>query len=312
VATSLAVAVVVARWLFRRPPVAYERGRRVVVTGAASGIGRAVAVALAQKGWVVFAVDVNASALEELKRECGPQVQPCVVSVGDNAQVEKLAKELGKDGGGLDALVNVAGILPVGPAASQSDEEMVQVMQINALGLMRMCREMLPLLLRVGAPNKPARIVNVTSVSGKVAWPWAGCYAASKGAAEMFTDGLRRESKVCKLPLIVCTVAPGAVLTPLAASHLDKKKKWLAARESNPFIEGCLASVRRQEDLLKQGSTAEMVSVTPEYVCASIMHALESATPKARYVVMHALFAPLYYLPLVLPEWLGDRLMEIA
>jgi len=285
------------------------RGRRVLLTGAGSGIGKVIAQKLAAKGWVVFALDVNAQALEALRQEVGPGIRPLVCSVANDAQVKAAVGEVAKDGGSLHALVNVAGIAQVGAAADQSEEEMLLVMQINALGTMRMCRECVPLLLR---SRDGGHVVNVTSSNGKVAWPWSGCYAAAKGAVELFSDSVRREAVICDLPLRVSVVAPGAVLTPLLDAYTDKIVKWTDDHTASAFYKGCRSSAMLQLTMKQNGWSAGIVAVTAEAVADTVIGALEAYRPKARYVVMHPLFAIMYYIPSYLPARWGDWFLKFV
>ena len=303
------VSVQLLRIGYHRAHRRTERGRRVLCTGAGSGIGKQVATILASKGWVVFALDVNAAALESLRQECGPSIRPVVCSIADDKQVKAAASEVGKDGGSLHALVNVAGISQVGAAASQREEDMMLVMQINGLGAMRLTRECIPLLLR---SSDGGNVVNVTSTGGTVAWPWSGTYSSAKAAVEMFSDGLRREAYICGLPLRVTVVAPGAVLTPLLDAFTDKQVQWAEANKNSPFYAGCRRSAMLQKDLKDKGVSASAVGVSARQVAEAVVDALEAHDPPARVLVMHPLFAPMYYLPRWLPARWGDWLLSLV
>ena len=123
---------------------------------------------------------------------------------------------------------------------------------------------------------------------------------------EMFTDSVRREAATCRLPLRISTVAPGAVLTPLLDAFTDKMLQWCATHQSSPFVAGCAATANTQAALKARGLSAAIIGVTADKVADSVIEAIEAYQPKARYVVLHPFFAPMYYLPLILPEAWGD------
>jgi hypothetical protein len=125
-------------------------------------------------------------------------------------------------------------------------------------------------------------ICNVTSVGGKVSWPWSGCYSASKAAVELFTDSVRREAKVSGLPLRVSTVAPGPVITPLLHAFTEKMANWCDTHKSSPFHSGCAVSADRQVQLKAKGFSADAFSSTSDQVADAVVHALEACVTAPR------------------------------
>jgi len=260
---------------------------------------------LAAKGWIVYALDINEQAVNGLAAEVGAAIRPVACSIADKDQVKAAVGAIAQRETKLDALVNVAGMLGIGAAGWQTEEELMLMFQVNAMGTIRLCRDCLPLLLKA---ERGASIVNVTSIGGKVAWPWTGCYSAAKGAIELFTDGLRREAYMAGLNLRVSVVAPGAVTTPLAASFPAKMKKHVETTTDSPFharMAGMIAFLSNNQQL------DYLVSLAPGTVADAIVDVLEAHAPAARYVVMHPLFAPIYYLPLYLPAGLGDLFVKM-
>jgi NAD(P)-dependent dehydrogenase (short-subunit alcohol dehydrogenase family) len=165
--------------------------RTVFVTGASTGIGRATALELARRGWAVLA---------GLRRpaELGPGITPVELDVTSPAQVAALR------GRPLDALVNNAGIAVTGPLEYLPLEELREQLEVNTVGQLAVIQACLPALRAARG-----RIVNVSSVSGRIAFPTYGPYAASKFALEALSDSLRRELRGSGVDVVV--VQPGGV-----------------------------------------------------------------------------------------------------
>lgn len=188
-------------------------GRVALVTGAASGIGRATAVRLASEGARVFCADVQAEALQEtakLAREAGSEAEVRVVDVADEAQVTGCVGACVERFGGLDTLANVAGILRFGRAHELSFETWRQVLSINLDGTFLMCRTALPHLL-----ERKGSIVNVSSVAALSGLPYGAAYAASKGGISALTRALAVEYS--KQGVRCNAVCPGSIKTPMSA-----------------------------------------------------------------------------------------------
>ncbi len=171
----------------------------VLVTGASSGIGRAAALALSQRGFSVYA-----GARGPLDYEGVTRVE---LDVTDPDHVEAL-RELP-----IDALVNNAGIAVIGPLEYLPLDELRRQLEVNTVGQLAVIQACLPALRRTHG-----RIVNVSSISGRVALPLYGPYAASKFALEALSDSLRRELRGA---VGVSLIQPGAVATPIWHRTLD-------------------------------------------------------------------------------------------
>jgi NAD(P)-dependent dehydrogenase (short-subunit alcohol dehydrogenase family) len=133
---------------------------------------------------------------------------------------------------GLVALCNVAGIMRPRPLLGCDDADVDVTLAINAAGPIRLCRLLLPSLLR---GQGGGTILNLTSTGGLDSWPWTGAYTASKHALEGASNAIRREAIANGLPLRVVMVEPGPVNTPLAAAVPKLGKAWCDAHASNPF-----------------------------------------------------------------------------
>jgi meso-butanediol dehydrogenase/(S,S)-butanediol dehydrogenase/diacetyl reductase len=193
-------------------------GRKALVTGAASGIGRATALRLAAEGAHVMAVDVNGELLEKLGVDA-EALGGTVTLVGDvatedgviglvNASVDRL--------GSLDVVVNVAGVLSFSHTHEVSTDEWNRLISINLTGTFLVCRESLPHLLA-----SRGNIVNLASTAAHKGQPWATAYVASKGGVLALTRALAVE--YAAQGLRANSISPGAIDTPITgAFHLPE------------------------------------------------------------------------------------------
>jgi short-subunit dehydrogenase len=168
------------------------RGKSALVTGAASGIGRAIALALAQEGANLFLVDIDRprlSAAADEARQCGVQVVAHVADVGKPDEVHQVVESVLKSGAGLDILVNNAGIAYYGPTEQMTAEQWERVLAVNLHAPLQFTRELLPALLA----RPEAHILNVCSIAGLVAMRRLAAYHASKFALVGFSESLRAE-----------------------------------------------------------------------------------------------------------------------
>jgi NAD(P)-dependent dehydrogenase (short-subunit alcohol dehydrogenase family) len=203
------------------------RGAVAVVTGAASGIGRALAVDLAKLGAQLALADVNAAGLEETRAMLGDAgARPYVVDVSKAAAVEDFAHRVERDFGRAQLLVNNAGVALMGTLVEVSLEDMEWLIGINFWGVVHGCKFFLPLLQR----EKDAHIVNVSSIFGLIGPPGQTAYAASKFAVRGFSESLREEL-MAGAGVRVTSVHPAGIATPIAHSARAGRGVTAAARE---------------------------------------------------------------------------------
>jgi meso-butanediol dehydrogenase/(S,S)-butanediol dehydrogenase/diacetyl reductase len=193
--------------------------KSVLVTGAASGIGRATAMRLATEGAAVVATDINAALLEKLTVDTAGLPGPVTTLVGDvsseegvRATVSAAVSELGR----LDVVVNVAGVLSFSHTHELTLDEWNRLITVNLTGTFLVCREVLPHLLATGG-----NIVNLASTAAHKGQPWATAYVASKGGVLAFTRSLAVE--YATQGLRVNSISPGGIDTPITgAFHLPE------------------------------------------------------------------------------------------
>ncbi len=226
-------------------------GRRILVTGASRGIGEASARALVRAGARVALLARSAAPLEELAQELGGIAVPADVvdPVATRAAVGDAVVALG----GLDGLINAAGVVRPGRIAETPPQDWQLTFDVNVRGLLHVTQAALPALQAAGR----ADVVNVSSMSGRrVGSPEMGVYAASKAAVHTLSEGLRRE--VASQGVRVTVIAPGFVRTDIFAGQ-----------------ESSLA-----RDL---GRRAGELGLTPEQVAEVIVHVM-AAPPEVSHV----------------------------
>lgn len=203
------------------------RGAVAVVTGAASGIGRALAVDLAKRGAQLALADVNSAGLEETRALLSETVARTYnVDVSKAAAVEGFAHRVQQDFGRASLLVNNAGVALLGTFAEVSLEDMEWLVQINLWGVVYGCKFFLPLLQR----EPDAHIVNVSSIFGLIGPPGQTAYAASKFAVRGFSESLREELRATT-SIKVTSVHPAGIATPIAHSARAGRGITSAARQ---------------------------------------------------------------------------------
>lgn len=185
--------------------------RVVIVTGAASGIGRATALRLAEEGATLALSDVNVEGLAETSDACtrqGSTVTASKVNVADEREVVDMIRGVVAEHGRLDVVVNVAGILQFGHTHETSLEDFQRIISVNLMGTFLVCRESIPHLLA-----SRGNIVNTASTAALAGHPWTIAYSASKGAVAAMTQTIAVEYG--RQGLRANAVAPGSILTPI-------------------------------------------------------------------------------------------------
>ncbi|MDP7063136.1 MAG: SDR family oxidoreductase [Planctomycetota bacterium] len=253
--------------------------RSVLVTGASTGIGHAIATDLAMAGIRVFGSvrsQQDADALVAATPTGAPTIIPVLLDVQDTASVRAAAdtieQQLGTDG--LWGLVNNAGISVASPLEYIPEDAFQLQMDVNLTGVLRCVQAFLPLLKRTSG-----RVVNISSISGRVAFPMIGAYATSKYALEGLSDALRLELGVHGMEVSV--VQPGSIATPIWERSRARATELLTQVPEHGITE------YRQMIDQAVGTTENHGEEAgdPQLVANVVRHALTAKRPRTRYQV---------------------------
>ncbi|GBE67686.1 short-chain dehydrogenase [Mycobacterium sp. MFM001] len=216
-------------------------GNRILVTGAGSGIGQATALRLLDEGATVVAADISADGLAKTRAEAGSngRLSTLEMDIGDEESVVDGVRSAVDTLGGLDSLVNSAGILRAAHTHQLSLDDWNQIIGVNLTGTFLVVREALPALLT----NPRSAIVNFSSTSASFAHPYMAAYAASKGGVQSFTHALALE--YAKQGLRAVCVAPGSIksgITDATAGYLPPDSDWSLLAKLSPIMPTTLES----------------------------------------------------------------------
>ncbi|MBZ0268387.1 SDR family NAD(P)-dependent oxidoreductase [bacterium] len=270
-------------------PTGSARRRTVLVTGASAGIGEATARRLLADGWTVYAGARRVERMRSLE-VLGGHVLSLDVTDEDSARaaVERITAETG----GVDALVNNAGYGEYGAVEEVAAEQARYQLEVNLLGAGRMIRLVLPGMRE----RRRGRIVNVTSMNGRIGFPIGGWYSASKFGLEGLSDSLRRE--VAPFGIDVVVVRPGSIRTEWAGITFEHCAETSAGGPYGPMA----ADVSR---LTLTALEENGIAVGPHVVADTIARALGARRPRTRYAV------PFHAKEFLFLEWLlPDRALD--
>ncbi|MBD3881026.1 glucose 1-dehydrogenase [Phormidium tenue FACHB-886] len=193
-------------------------GKACIVTGAGSGIGKAIAERLAEEGGSVLCVDINsetAAAVAQQIQQSGGTAAAMAADVSDSTQVDAFVQRCLELYGKIDVLVNNAGVNIPGVLHEVPNEVIDKTLNVNVKGAIYGCRAALPHMLRQGGGS----IVNISSVNGLVSEPFLAVYSASKGAIVMLTKGVALD--YAKQKIRCNAICPGWVDTPINYAHAE-------------------------------------------------------------------------------------------
>ena len=248
--------------------------RSVLVTGASTGIGRATALRLDASGWRVFAGVRKEADAESLRAEASPHLVPVTLDVTEPDQIAAAAELIERESGnGLDGLVNNAGVAIPGPLETVPLEDFRRQIEVNLVAYVAMTQALLPQIRRA-----EGRVVFLSSIGGRVAFPFGGPYHASKFATEAIGDVFRQELRPWGLRVAI--VEPGSIDTPIWERGQRTAEEIEAKAPQTSLLYGAAIEKFRKviEDTAERG-------IPPEKVAKAIAHALESPRPKSRYLV---------------------------
>jgi NAD(P)-dependent dehydrogenase (short-subunit alcohol dehydrogenase family) len=248
--------------------------RSVLVTGASTGIGRATAMRLDAAGWRVFAgvrKEADAEALHEAGSE---RLLPLTLDVTDAGQIAAAAERISVEpGAGLDGLVNNAGVAIPSPLETMPIDDFRQQIEVNLTGQVAVTQALLPSIRRARG-----RVVFISSIGGRIAFPLTGAYHAAKFGIEAVGDSFRQELR--SWGIAVSIVEPGSIDTPIWERG-ERSAEEIGGR--SPEREALYGkAIKSYRKLIRD--TAER-GIPPEKVARVVEHALSAGRPRSRYLV---------------------------
>jgi NAD(P)-dependent dehydrogenase (short-subunit alcohol dehydrogenase family) len=245
----------------------------VLITGCSSGIGRATATHLAQRGHVVYATARRLDSIADLEAQ-GCQVLQ--LDVTDEASMSAAVQAVEAEHGAVGALINNAGYSQSGAIETVPLDEVRRQFETNVFGLARMCQLVLPKMRE----QRAGRIVNISSMGGTLVFPGGGFYHATKYAVEAISDALRFELQGFGIQVVV--VEPGIIRTRFA----DAVSSALPRTDSaDPYAEFNAAVEQSTQNAYEKGSFVGRLGGEPEAVARAIERAITAKSPKTRYRV---------------------------
>jgi NAD(P)-dependent dehydrogenase (short-subunit alcohol dehydrogenase family) len=250
-------------------------GKRVLVTGAADGIGRGAALAFAREGARLMLVDIDsekvASVAEEVRR-LGAECKSYTADVSDEGSVRVLAEEVRRDFGGVDVLVNVAGVCVVSRILEQSLEDWKWLLGVNLWGPLHTIREFVPAMCE----QRSGHVVNVASLGGLVHFGLIGSYCVSKAGLVALSESLAQE--VYKDGVRVTAFCPGLTATGIVERMRFTGYSRAKTLDLAAFLIKYLMSSERAGELIVKATRRETPLVVTTFM-GRLTFALNRACP---------------------------------
>lgn len=243
----------------------------VLITGVSTGIGYDLTELLIQKGYFVIGTVRKEADKKRLQASFPDNFTPLMLDVTKGEDFAKALPEVEKIVGdkGLTALINNAGIAIAGPMQHLKIDVLKNQFDVNVIGLVQTTQTFLPLLI---GGEKPGRIINIGSVSGRVTLPFVGAYAASKHAVEAISDAMRRELFIHGIKVVL--LQPGPAKSEIWNKAIDQKDEYLDT-EYRPILKHMEKNIRNTFDK----------AVPLRRVTETVLKAMTHPNPKARYPI---------------------------
>ena len=253
----------------------------ILVTGASSGIGRAIAEGLARNGFIVYAASRTGSCVK------AERLIPVTMDVRMESSVMQRMKEIELQHGKLHAVINSAGLGMIGALEDSSADDLREVFETNLIGVHHVCRHALPLLRR----SQKSYLINITSLAAQMSLPFRGAYCSSKFAVEGYSEALSQEVRSDGIHVVI--LEPGDVRTSINAN-----RKIVSARSE--YHSELFKKINEQvNDEVDRG-------MSPEEIASEVLHILNTNSPRLRYRLAPAKAKIAYMLKRFLP----DRIFE--
>jgi NAD(P)-dependent dehydrogenase (short-subunit alcohol dehydrogenase family) len=263
--------------------------KAVLITGCSTGIGRATAIRLAATGWPVYATARRLEAIEDLgTKGC----KTLVLDVCDEASMQAAVRAVEQEHGAVGVLVNNAGYGLEGCFEETPMELVRRQFETNVFGLVRLCQLVLPGMRR----QRWGRIVNLSSMGGKLTFPGGAFYHATKHAVEALSDAMRFELAGFGIDVVV--IEPGPIKTEFGNTAIANVER--VQRDGSPYAAFNVAVAGKIREALDGWMSAAAGSA--EDVARAIERALTAGRPRTRYPVTAAARTLMF-----LRRWLPDR-----
>jgi len=259
----------------------------IIITGASSGIGKATALQLIQEGHTVYGAARRVAKMQDLVEAGGHAI---AMDVTNHEQVHSEIQKIIAKENRIDVLVNNAGFAIWGPVEETTYETAKRQFDVNLFGLAEVTKAVLPTMRK----QKSGRIINVTSVGGKIYSPLGSWYHATKHALEGWSDCLRLELKQFGIDVVI--VEPGIILTEFDQVLENQFGKL----EGSPYKSLKIAVEKSQEDSYKPEKSSP-----PSVIAQTISKAIKAKKPKTRYAA-----GKLAKMVLTMRSWLSDRMFD--
>lgn len=273
-----------------------HNSRIALITGGTDGLGRAAAVMLAERGYRVFAGGRNAeriSALQQFANERKLPLTAMELDVCDDVSVDRAVAEIEKSAGTVDVLVNNAGIAIAAVMEEITLADLHKQFETNYFGPVRMSQRVLPGMRR----KLSGRIINMSSIAGKLTSPLFGPYSSSKHAVEAISDAMRME--LYPFGIQVVLIEPGYIPTSMNRNAGELSSVYAKGAEQSPY------KTVYQGFLKSWGKTTKSSHYTPEDCARVVVRAIEDDPPRARYPVTREA-----KIGILLRRLLSDRAMD--
>lgn len=254
----------------------------VFITGASSGIGKAIGEYLSEKGYQVLGTSRNP---EKIKNSVFPLLK---MDVNDNESIIKVISEIIREIGKIDVVINNAGVGITGPVEETPNEEIIKAFRTNYLGPINVIKAVLPQMRKQGYGH----IINITSIAGYMGLPYRGIYSSTKAALEITIEAMRMETR--QFGVKMTNVAPGDFATNIAAGRYHAP-----VLEDSPYKKAYGNTLKMMNEHVDNGSD-------PKKMAKVVHQIIETENPRIHYKVG----APMQKFSIVLKRILPDKVYE--
>ncbi len=254
--------------------MAEGHSRAVLITGCSTGIGRATAERLAERGWPVYATARRPESVADLEEK---GCRTLALDVTDEDSMRAAVERVEADHGAVGVLVNNAGYSQSGTVEEVPLDDVRRQFETNVFGLVRMTQLVLPGMRR----QRWGKVVNISSMGANFTFPGGGFYHATKHAVDALSDALRFEVKGFGVDVVI--IQPGLIKTQFSEAAVGSMES-AGAGDDGPYGEFNRRLAKATKAVYERGPAAKL-GAGPEAVAAAIEKAIEARRPKARYLV---------------------------